>query len=158
MSRRGAAAGLVLGLALAFAAGQVMAQTRNPRPERRPAEAARTAKPAEKPAEPQRPPEALPFLPPLLRLSETIGGLAFLSELCGGTQDARTWRARMDALIEAEGSDDPTRQRLAGAFNAGFRGYEGTYRRCTASARAAIEVLLADSGRLSREISNRFGY
>lgn len=103
----------------------------------------------------EAPPPAL--LKPMLALAETLGSLAFLAELCGDGEQGAAFRARMQALIDAEASDPVLRQRLAGAYNVGFQGYETIYRRCTPSARAAIEVLLADGSRLSRDLASRFG-
>lgn len=126
---------------------------------------ARPAAPAAQPAPaPETPPPAAAFEPQLLKLSETLGALAFLTDLC--RDESRTgaplapgesWRQRMQDLLEAEAQTAAQQERLAGAFNRGFSGYATTYRSCTSSGRAAIERLLQDGQKLAKEISNRFG-
>lgn len=132
----------------------------------RPREASAAPKPAAKPAKPEPgkevPPPAEtpppPYLAALAKLAETLGALTYLADLCTTPGTGAIWREKMDALLAAEGQDLSIRQRLAGAFNAGFNGYAATYRHCTPSGRAAMEVLLADGARLSRDLNSRFGY
>ncbi|MFV0280887.1 MAG: TIGR02301 family protein [Rhodoblastus sp.] len=105
-------------------------------------------------------PDPLPGVPvyeaQILRLSEIMGALAYLRDLCGNG-DGAEYRKRMTTLIEAEGTTPERREKLAGAYNRGYRGYETTYRRCTANARVAIERFIAEGGRLARDISDRYG-
>ena len=75
-----------------------------------------------------------------MRLSEIIGALAFLRGLCAAP-DAAEWPARMKALMEAEGVTPGRRDRLAGAYNRGYRGYALTYRVCTPAANEAAAPL-----------------
>ncbi|GJD73005.1 TIGR02301 family protein [Methylobacterium goesingense] len=114
------------------------------------------AKPAEKePAPPAEPPPA-PYDRDLMRLSEIIGSLAFLRELCA-TPDAAEWPARMKALMEAEGVTPNRRDRLAGAYNRGYRGYSLTYRVCTPAATEAASRFVTEGERLSHALASRFG-
>ena len=117
-------------------------------------------KPQEKEKEKEPPPPAEPAPAPydrdLMRLSEIIGALAFLRELCAAP-DAAEWPARMKALMDSEGVTPNRRDRLAGAFNRGYRGYALTYRVCTASANEATSRYLAEGQRLSHGIAGRFG-
>jgi len=92
----------------------------------------------------------------VLRLSEIIGALSYLRELCAAG-DAPAWRARMTALIEAEAPTPARRERLAGAFNKGFSGYALNHRTCTPAAQLATERSLAEGSRLTREITSRYG-
>jgi uncharacterized protein (TIGR02301 family) len=103
---------------------------------------------------PEPPPPA--YEPELLRLAETIGAVAFLRQLCGAS-DAEQWRARMAEMLEAEGVTQGRRDRLAGAYNRGFRGYALTYRSCTSAAQEAAARLTRDGSRLSRALASRFG-
>ncbi len=79
-----------------------------------------------------------------MRMAEVIGSLAFLRGLCA-TPDAAEWPARMKALIEAEGITPPGRDRLAGAYNRGYRSYALTYRVCTAAAHEAAARFLTEA-------------
>ena len=97
-----------------------------------------------------------PYEPQLMRLAEILGALAFLRDLCGAG-DGETYRVRMSALLEAETRNDARRDRLAGSFNRGFRGYQTTYLRCTPNADVIITRFLAEGGKLAREISYRYG-
>jgi uncharacterized protein (TIGR02301 family) len=110
------------------------------------------------PPAPETPPEPPP--PPyekdMLRLSEIMGSLAFLRTLCNAA-DANEWRKRMTALIDAEANSQSRREKLAGAYNKGFRAFALTYRGCTSSANVAIERYLAEGRALSRAIAGRFG-
>ncbi len=148
--------GAMLALSLA-AMGEAAAQTAAPAP------AAPQSRPAPRPAPAPAPPaEPQPEPPPpvyerdLMRLSELMGSLAFLSELCS-EPDAAQWRQRMQTLIDTEGGSPARRERLAGAFNKGYRGFAVVYGRCTESARAAIDLYLAEGAALSRTITNRYG-
>ena len=118
------------------------------------------ARPPEKPAEKEPPPPAEPPPAPydrdLARLSEIVGALAFLRGLCGAP-DAAEWPARMKAIMETEGVTANRRERLAGAYNRGYRGYSLTYRICTPAADEAIRRYIAEGERLSQGIAGRFG-
>ncbi|GJD65346.1 TIGR02301 family protein [Methylobacterium frigidaeris] len=127
-----------------------------------PALAQNRPKPAPKPPEkeaPAPPPPAdtpAPYDRDLLRLSEIIGSLSFLRELCGNP-DAPEWPARMKALLDAEGTSPGRRDRLAGAYNRGYGGYAVTYRVCTPSAVEAATRYIAEGERLSVALAGRFG-
>ncbi|HJW78525.1 MAG TPA: TIGR02301 family protein, partial [Beijerinckiaceae bacterium] len=49
------------------------------------------------------------------------------------------------------------KERLAGAYNRGYRGFAITFRICTASAAEATERYLKEGETLSRGIAGRFG-
>jgi len=121
-----------------------------------PAPAQQANKPAPAaPAAPAAEPSA-PYEPELLRLSEIMGALAYLRDLCG-QRDGDSWRSRMASLIEAESSSPARRERLAGAYNKGFRGFEATYRTCTPNAATLIERYLDEGGRIAQDVTGRFG-
>ena len=106
----------------------------------------------EEPA-PEPPPAA--YEPDLLRLAEVLGALSYMSALCGEPGSA-DWRLRMGQLIEAEGSTSQRRERLAGAFNRGFLGYQPAHRVCTDRSRQAVERLIDQGQRLARDIASRY--
>lgn len=119
------------------------------------------AKPAEKPAPqppqpaPPAPPETRPYDPQLMRLAEILGALTYLRGLCGD-RDAGAWRARMQALLDAEGTQAARKDRLAGAYNRGIQGYSLFYRSCTPNAHIVIERFLAEGERIAKEVENRY--
>lgn len=97
-----------------------------------------------------------PYEPQMTRLAEVLGALAFLRDLCGAG-DGEDWRAKMSSLVAAEAAEGGRREKLVGAFNAGFHGYELTYRVCTPNARRAIARYLDEAGGLARDITYRYG-
>lgn len=111
--------------------------------------------PEKEPPPPAEPPPA-PYDRDLLRLSEIVGALAFLRNLCAAP-DAAEWPARMKAILDTEGVTQNRRDRLAGAYNRGFRGYSLTYRICTPAADEAARRFIAEGERLSHAIAGRFG-
>ncbi len=113
------------------------------------------SRPAPAPPAPQVEPMA-PYEPQLLRLAEIMGALAYLRDLCGD-KDGAEWRARMNALIEAESASAPRKDRLAGAYNKGFHGFETTYRTCTDNARLIIDKYIGEGGSIARDVGSRFG-
>ena len=151
MTRAGKA-GLVLVLAASAAlAAPPFVSARSPR---KPEPAAVPASPPP-PATPAAPPDSRPYDPQLLRLAEVLGALTTMRQLCGAP-DADQWRQRMRALLDSEGNPPSRKDRLAGAYNRGLRGYGLTYRTCTANARLVIQRFLDESSRLARDIGNRY--
>lgn len=126
-------------------------QGRGAQPSARPAPAA-PAKP--EPPAPEPPPP--PYEKELLRLSEIVGSLAFLRSLCA-SPDAPEWPKRMQALLETEGTTPGRRDRMAGAYNRGYRSYAMTYRTCTPSATEATARYLKEGEALSRNLAGRYG-
>ena len=103
---------------------------------------------------PEPPPP--PYEPQLLRLSEIIGALAYLRDLCGA-HDGEVYHAKMAALLEAEAKTDARKERLAGAYNRGFEGYALTYRACTPAAHEVLTRFLDEAARISKDLANRYG-
>jgi uncharacterized protein (TIGR02301 family) len=141
---------VILCLVLALA-GPALAQQRGSR--------AAPAKDAPKETSKETSPSAdvpAPYDRDLMRMSEIIGALAFLRGLCAAP-DAGEWPARMKALIESEGVTPARRDRLAGAYNRGYRGYALTYRVCTPAAHEAAARYVTEGDRLSHALAGRFG-
>ena len=97
-----------------------------------------------------------PYEPDLLRLSGIVGSLAYLRDLCGAG-DGAVWRAKMNALLQAASDSPLEKERLAGAYNKGFRDYELIYRTCTANARTVIARYLNEGAQLTRDVATRYG-
>jgi uncharacterized protein (TIGR02301 family) len=114
------------------------------------------AKPDAKPGAPGAEAPPPPYEGQLVRLSELIGALAYLRDLCG-EKDGEDWRGKMSALLDAEAPSGPRREKYVAAFNSGFRGYELTYRVCTENARTAAARYLDESAKISRDVTYRFG-
>lgn len=139
--RRGALVFLAAALLAAAPASAQKAMVKKPAPQ------------AEAPA-PEKPPEPPPYESQMLRLSELLGALAYLRDLCGAG-DGAEYRVRMEQLIEAEGA--VLREKLAGAYNRGYHGYQASYSRCTPNAQAIVARFLAEGAKIARDIGYRFG-
>jgi uncharacterized protein (TIGR02301 family) len=97
-----------------------------------------------------------PYDPELLRLAEILGALAYFDELCASNPSG-DWRAKMQALLQAEAKTEARKARLAGSYNRGFRDYERTYHSCTQNAQAVISRFLAEGAGIAHEVVNRYG-
>lgn len=98
---------------------------------------------------------AAPFDGDLQRLSEILGALHYLRDLCGA-KEGQKWRNEMQALIEAETSAGERRTRIVASFNRGYRSFQQTYRTCTPAADFAIRRYLEEGSKISREITARY--
>ncbi len=90
------------------------------------------------PSAPSSDPDARPYDTQIYRLSEIVGAVHYLRELCGA-EESQAWRNQMRDLVNAEGTSALRRARLVDSFNKGYRGYARTYRTCTRPAVQAIE-------------------
>jgi uncharacterized protein (TIGR02301 family) len=122
------------------------------KPKKAAAKPAPDAKPA--PAPQAEPPP--PYDPEILRLAEILGALTYLDALCASNPPGE-WRAKMQALLEAEAKTAARKQRLAGSYNRGFHDYERTYHLCTPNAQAIIGRFLAEGAGIAHEVVNRYG-
>jgi uncharacterized protein (TIGR02301 family) len=109
------------------------------------------------PAEaPPPPPPVLsddrPYDNKLLRLSEILGAVHYLRELCGA-DEGQVWRQEMQSLVKSEGVTAVRRAKLVKSFNNGYRGYRRTYRACTPSASTAITRFLQEGALLSASLA-----
>jgi uncharacterized protein (TIGR02301 family) len=93
-------------------------------------------------------PETKPYDDKLMRLSEILGAVHYLRELCGANE-GQYWRDRMRDLMDAEGASALRRARLTRAFNQGYRSYNRTYNTCSPSAQTAITRFLTEGTQLS---------
>jgi len=96
--------------------------------------------------------ETKPYDTRLMRLSELLGSIHYLRELCGA-DDGQLWRERMQELIAAEGSSALRRARLTQRFNRGYRSYSRTYTVCTESAQRLIERFFAEAVEITDAIA-----
>jgi uncharacterized protein (TIGR02301 family) len=110
--------------------------------------------PAAPPAPPQAPPQ--PYDGQLLRLSEILGALSYLTSICDPAQKD-PFRVQMQALLDAEANVSPRREEFAGAYNRGYRGLASTYARCTDNARALIKRFRDEGVAITRQVRNLYG-
>ena len=92
--------------------------------------------------------DSKPYDERLMRLSEILGAVHYLRELCGAN-DGQVWRDRMKELMDAEGSTALRRAKLTRSFNSGYRSYSRTYNSCTPSAQTAINRFLAEGSEIA---------
>lgn len=92
----------------------------------------------------------------MLRLSEVLGALHYLRELCGANEGQK-WRDEMQTMIKQEEPTDERKAQLIANFNHGFRGFQETYRECTNSAIEANNRYITEGTKLSGEIPSRYG-
>jgi uncharacterized protein (TIGR02301 family) len=93
-------------------------------------------------------PDNKPYDERLFRLSEILGAVHYLRELCGA-DEGQVWRQRMGELLQAEGSSALRRARLTRSFNKGYRGYSRTYNTCSPSAQTAINRFLTEGAQIA---------
>jgi uncharacterized protein (TIGR02301 family) len=99
--------------------------------------------------------DSKPYDDRLMRLSEILGAIHYLRELCGANE-GQYWRDRMHDLMTAEGSTALRRAKLTRAFNQGYRSYSRTYNTCSPSAQTAITRFLSEGSELSDGILKAF--
>ena len=100
-------------------------------------------------------PDAKPYDDKLMRISEILGAIHYLRELCGANE-GQYWRERMRELMDAEGSSALRRARLSRAFNQGYRSYSRTYNTCSPSAQTAITRFITEGAQLSDGVVKTF--
>ena len=96
-----------------------------------------------------------PYESDLQRLSEILGALHYLRDICGA-REGQTWRNEMQALVDAEAPSGERRERLVASFNRGYRGFQQTYRTCTPAAEFAIRRYLEEGSKIARDITARY--
>jgi uncharacterized protein (TIGR02301 family) len=118
----------------------------------------RSRAPTAPPPAPAAPPPETPLIyePQLMKLSEALGVIAYMSQLCGDS-GGEAWRARAEQLIEAEGATPARKERLAGAYNFGYLGHQAAHRTCTERGRAVIERKVGEAKQIAQDLANRFG-
>jgi uncharacterized protein (TIGR02301 family) len=89
-----------------------------------------------------------PYDDQLMRLSEILGAVHYLRELCGA-DEGQLWRYEMQRLVKVEGTTAIRRAKLVKGFNKGYRGYRRTYRSCTEPARLAVERFMEEGEQIT---------
>jgi uncharacterized protein (TIGR02301 family) len=96
-----------------------------------------------------------PYDRDLQRLSEILGALHHLRDICGA-KEGQLWRDEMQKLIDAEAPAGERHDRMSASFNRGYRGFQQSYRTCTPAASVAIRRYLDEGARIARDITSRY--
>jgi uncharacterized protein (TIGR02301 family) len=110
-------------------------------------EAAETPSPA---------PIVAPYDEGLVRLSEILGSVHYLRDLCGASEGT-LWRDQMQGIIDAEQADGERLARFVDGFNRGYEGFKAVYRTCTPAATLAVDRYMQEGARIARDIAARYG-
>ncbi|MCC8933688.1 TIGR02301 family protein [Rhizobium ipomoeae] len=101
--------------------------------------------------------KSTPYDDRLARLSEIIGAVHYLRNLCKDDGEPE-WRQSLQSLLDAETKAEPTRRaRLTAAYNRGYRSFASVYTSCTAAAVRAEQNYRNEGATLATEITARFG-
>ena len=126
------------------------AKPRNTRRARPPGDDLPPIKPRESLAPP--PPDDRPYDNKLMRLTEILGAVHYLRELCGA-DEGQLWRDQMKEILKNEGTTAVRRAKLVKSFNDGYRGYRRTYRTCTQSATLATKRFSAEGAQIASALA-----
>ncbi len=96
--------------------------------------------------------DSKPYDDKLLRLSEILGAVHFLRELCGA-DEGQIWRQQMADLVEADGGSGLRRVRLTNGFNKGYRSYRRTYQTCNGGAQGQLARFLTEGAELAKALA-----
>jgi uncharacterized protein (TIGR02301 family) len=102
------------------------------------------------------PPTVAPYDDGLVRLSEILGSMHYLRELCGASEGT-LWRDQMQGVIDAEQAEGGRLARLVDGFNRGYDGFKAVYRTCTPAATLAVDRYMQEGARIARDIAARYG-
>ena len=96
--------------------------------------------------------DSRPYDDKMMRLSEILGAVHFLRELCGA-DEGQLWRQQMTVLIEAEDGSAARRVRFVNSFNKGYRSYRRTYQSCTSAAQDQIGRFMSEGADLAKTLA-----
>ncbi|WP_455474505.1 TIGR02301 family protein [Bartonella sp. B30(2025)] len=91
-----------------------------------------------------------PYDTKLLRLSEILGSLHYLQNLC--STPTNQWYNHMHALMEAERPTAKRRAYFYAAFNEAYRAFSESYHHCTQSAIEASQRYIQEGRILSENL------
>ncbi|MEP3233515.1 MAG: TIGR02301 family protein [Hyphomicrobiales bacterium] len=96
-----------------------------------------------------------PYENRLLRLSEIMGSLHFLTLLCRASEGA-IWHDKMNEILDVEAKTQLRKAKLTERFNAGFGSFQATYRKCTPSAETAMARYITEAQVIVRNLTTDF--
>lgn len=88
----------------------------------------------------------------LIRLSEILGALHHLRDICGAGE-GQLWREQMTSILDAEQPAGQFRARLIASFNNGYRGFQRTYGTCTTSAKTAADRFFSEGSQIAATLT-----
>lgn len=97
---------------------------------------------------------AAPYDERLSRLSEVLGSIHYLRNLCG--DNSNIWREQMETMLSFEKPAPIRRARLISSFNKGYRSFDSVYTNCTPQALLAVDDYMSEGRSLALEINNRY--
>jgi uncharacterized protein (TIGR02301 family) len=97
---------------------------------------------------------SVPYDKELLRLSEVLGSIHYLRNMCG--EKSNDWRDRMQELLSVENPEPVRRARMVASFNRGYRTFDSVYTSCTEQALEAVDRYMKEGAELTREITGRY--
>ncbi|MEM1038911.1 MAG: TIGR02301 family protein [Pseudomonadota bacterium] len=97
-----------------------------------------------------------PYDDKLLRLSEVLGSIHYLRNLCKANEGPQ-WRKVMEDILASETPSERRKASLISRFNRGYNAFNEVYGHCTASAVVAAERYVKEGVLLSSQITTRYG-
>jgi TIGR02301 family protein len=108
-------------------------------------------------AQPPTQEKPAPYDDQLARLSEILGAMHYLRNLCTDRGEPE-WRSTVQKLLDTETANEAARRaRMVAAFNRGYRSFAAIHSECTTAAIAAEEQYRAEGATLIAEIATRYG-
>jgi uncharacterized protein (TIGR02301 family) len=93
-----------------------------------------------------------PYEQKLMRLSEVLGAMHHLRNICGASE-GQLWRDQMIRLLDAEAPSPARRARLVRQFNKGYQTYQRSYQTCTDSANLEASKFASEGALLSQALA-----
>lgn len=88
----------------------------------------------------------------LMRLSEILGSVHHLREVCGANEGA-LWRNKMIDMLNVADLDAAARQAMISHFNDAYHGAQRSFPACSASAAAKANALFDEARRLAGRLA-----
>ena len=93
-----------------------------------------------------------PYEQKLLRLSEVLGAMHHLRNICGA-REGQLWRDQMIRMLDAESPSPARRAKLVRQFNKGYRFHQKSFQTCTDSAYIEAQKFATEGRQLSQSLA-----
>ena len=103
-------------------------------------------------AAPVRAQDSAPYEQKLLRLSEVLGAMHHLRNICGA-REGQLWRDQMIRMLDAEAPSPARRAMLVRRFNRGYRFHRKSFQTCTDSAYIEAQKFAIEGRQLSQSLA-----